>query len=274
MKCPALFPILLLTLILCLPATSHAEDPPGQIAVFPSMFELEIGSRPVSESIRLKNLKKRPVTIEVDVFNWTLDKQNNLQIIPPDPQSLDQWMLINPLSFTIEPGQEQLIRFAIRPPVKPEPGEHRAIVYFTEQPAKDAEETAVQVLFKLGVGIYGYTDPLDKQAQLASLSLNRAQKQISATITNTGNVHTRIKGNYTIWKAGSFPGFDAMNRYLSQPDENQRPAGLVTSGSMTNTPVLPGMTRTITTDLPELPANAIIAVSGAMGETRIEKLFQ
>lgn len=268
----------ILALILCIltfcPPPASAEDPPGQIAVFPSMFELEIGSRPVSESIRLKNLKKRPVTIKLDVFNWTLDKQNNLQIIPPDPQSLDQWMLINPLSFTIAPGQEQLIRFAIRPPVKPEPGEHRAIVYFTEQPSEEAEKTAVQVLFKLGVGIYGYTAPLNKQAQLASLTLNRAQKQLAATIANTGNVHTRIKGNYAIWKAGSFPGFKAMNEYLSKPTENEKPEGLITTGSMTNTPVLPGMTRTITTELSELAANTIIAVSGSMGETRIEKIFQ
>ncbi|MEC9486914.1 MAG: molecular chaperone [Prosthecochloris sp.] len=264
----------LIICILSLCATpASAEDPPGQIAVFPSMFELEIGSRPVSESIRLKNLKKRAVTIEVDVFNWTLDSQNNLQIIPPDPQSLDQWMLINPLSFTIEPGQEQLIRFAIRPPVKPAPGEHRAIVYFTEQPSAEAETAAVQVLFKLGVGIYGYTDPVKQEARLNSLTLNRSQNRLSATISNTGNVHTRIKGSYTAWKAGSFPGFEVMNDYLEQPGADNKPEGLITSGAMTNTPVLPGTTRTITTDLPELPASAIIAVSGSMGENRIEKTF-
>ena len=39
-------------------------------------------------------------------------------------------MIINPVEFTIPAGGEQVVRFAVRPRAQPEPGEHRAMVFF------------------------------------------------------------------------------------------------------------------------------------------------
>jgi len=242
-----------------------AADPPGQIAIFPSMFELSVGSNPVNQSIRLKNLKQKPVTITTDVYNWTLDKQNNLQIIPGTPQSLDSWMIINPLSFTINPGQEQVVRFSIRPSAKPEPGEHRAIVYFTEKPEQKADNPAVQVTFRIGVGIYGYTDPVRRSATLQSIGFDAASGSIKAQISNNGNVHSRLKGEYSVWEKGTFPGFGKTDGKI-QP---------VASGSLNNLPVLAGESRIIETplSLPGKPGSYTIAVSGEVNDKRIEKIL-
>lgn len=258
------------------PHRLNADDPPGQIAVSPSMFELKIGSQPVTESLRLRNLKKKAITLKAEVYNWTIDEQNQLKMVPPNPQSIDQWMVINPVVFTIEPGKEQVVRFSIRPRSIPDAGEHRAIIYFSEQPTA-GNVGGVEILFKLGVGIYGYTDPVKHAAVLNSLTLDRATGTLRTDILNSGNVHTRLKGDYTIWQKGTFPGFKATRAYLNLPPDQQRPEGLIAYGSMNNTPVLPGSRRTISTviQLPDTRTSGyIVAVEGTIDDKKVEKLFQ
>jgi P pilus assembly chaperone PapD len=257
------------------PNIIRAADPPGQIAVSPAMFELKIGPQPVNESIRIKNLKKYPITLKVEVYNWALDEKNEVKILPPNIQSIDQWMVINPLSFTVEPGKEQVIRFSVRPRVTPTPGEHRAVIYFLEQPSS-ATPGGVEVLFKLGVGIYGYTDPVTHATVLHNLTIDRAARKLHVDLQNNGNVHTRLKGDYAIWKKGTFPGFKSMSNYLNWPIDKKKPEGFIAVGTMNNTPVLAGSRRTITTSIP-LPdsksGDFTVAVEGTIDDKRIEKIF-
>lgn len=267
--------------IMTMAATLHAEEapPPGQIGVSPSMLELSIGSQPVNESLRLFNLKKVPTKVKVEVYNWTLDENNEVKLLPPTEQSLDQWMLINPMSFVLEPGKSQVVRLSVRPPVKPAPGEHRALIYFTEERMNDdavaESETPVEVLFKLGVGVYANANPTKRSSTLKSLSLDKPNNALKASITNSGNVHTRLKGNYSIWKKANFPGIQNAEKYIKDESASKAPAGLVASGQLNQTPVLPGNTRTIVTQLPALPGpgSYIVAVSGELGEKKIEKTY-
>lgn len=265
-------------LILLAVPPAKASDPPGQIAVFPSMFELEIGKQPVNESVRLRNLKKTPVSIRVEIYNWTLDRNNNIVLLPPTAQSLDQWILINPVSFTVGPEKEQLVRFSIRPPIVPDPGEYRAIIYFIEESGEESQ-TAMTVLFKLGVGIYGYAMPVDEQGTLDKIVLDRQQGKIAATITNTGTRHTRFKGSYSFWKQGVFPGFKTIERFMQNPRINERPEGLLSYGTLDNTPVLPGTTRTIMTNCSSTEnstdlSSATLAIMGTLGGENIERLIK
>ena len=270
----------LLIALLTMATNVYAEDdpPPGQIGVSPSMLELSIGSKPVNESLRLFNLKKVPTKVKVEVYNWTLDENNEVKLLPPTEQSLDQWMLINPVSFVLEPGKSQVVRLSIRPPVKPAPGEHRALIYFTEEPADNVapgEETPVEVLFKLGVGVYANASPTKKAATLTGLSLDKSGNTLRASITNSGNVHTRLKGTYSIWKKADFPGIHNAEKYVAGESAEKAPEGLVASGQLNQTPVLPGHTRTVVTQLPALsaPGSYIVAVAGTLDEKKIEKTY-
>lgn len=275
----------LLTALLIAAMTSaaaivQAEEPtpPGQIGVSPSMLELSIGSKPVNESLRIFNLKKTPTKVKVDVYNWTLDENNEVKLLPPTEQSLDQWMLINPTSFVLKPGESQVVRLSIRPTVKPAPGEHRALIYFTEERIDDTPakaETPVEVLFKLGVGVYANADPTRHSSILKTLSFDKRENSLKASISNSGNVHTRLTGTYSIWKKGAFPGTENAEKYLLGESAKKAPDGLVAAGQLNQTPVLPGNTRTIVTQLPSLPApgSYIVAVSGKLGEKKIEKTY-
>ncbi|NTU96650.1 MAG: molecular chaperone [Chlorobiaceae bacterium] len=271
-----LFLALLLT-IADTPFCRAEEPPPGQIGVAPSMFEIPIGQKPVNESVRIFNLKKTPTTVKVEVYNWTLDEKEEVKLLPPDKQSLDRWILINPLSFTVEPGKSQVVRFSIRPTVKPEPGEHRAMIYFIEQPSAAIADSAkaLEILFKLGVGVYGQADPVKRAGSLNQFSFDKTTSSLTADISNAGNVHTRMKGNYSVWKKDAFPGLSAAGKLTDQLKPENNPKGLVLSGQINQSPVLPGSRRIIRTQLllPKGPGSYIIAVNADMDGKSVERSF-
>jgi fimbrial chaperone protein len=271
---------ILLALLFTVVTTSFSradEPPPGQIGVAPSMFEIPISEKPVNESVRIFNLKKTQTTVKVEVYNWTLDEKDEVKLLPPDKQSLDRWILINPLSFTIEPGKSQVVRFSIRPTAKPDPGEHRAMIYFIEQPsvAKADSAKALEILFKLGVGVYGQADPIKRAGNLNQFTFDKASASLVADITNAGNVHTRLKGNYSIWKKEAFPGIGAAGKLAEQQKPENAPKGLIISGQINQSPVLPGTHRIIKTQLtlPKGPGSYIIAVNAEMDGKAVEKTF-
>ncbi len=274
-----LYTLFLATLlqIVIAPFANADEPPPGQIGVAPSMFELSIGDKPVNESVRIFNLKKTPTTVKVEVYNWTLDEKEEVKLLPPDKQSLDRWILINPLSFTIEPGKSQVVRFSIRPTVKPDPGEHRAMIYFIEQPstAKADSAKALEILFKLGVGVYGQADPVKRAGSLNQFSFDKTSSSLVADISNSGNVHTRLKGNYSIWKKDAFPGIGAAGKLSEQQKPENSVKGLLVSGQINQSPVLAGSRRVIRTQLlmPKTPGSYIIAVNAEMDGKAVEKTF-
>jgi len=256
----------------------YADTPPGHIAISPPFFELSLGNKPINESIRMVNLKKEPVKVKVEVYNWTMDEKNEVKVIPGTSQSLDQWMLINPLSFTVEPGGTQIIRFSIRPRTKPEPGEHHAMIFLTEQlpDSLETKKSAIKVLFRYGMAVYADTDPVKKSSTLASLTCDKGASMLKAEISNTGNIRTRLKGNYTIWKAGTFPGFKTMTDYINKPKTEKKPEGLLDSGALNSAPVLPGQRRTVITPIgtrDNKAGNFVVAVKGMLDDKPVEKLF-
>ncbi len=273
--------LILLCLLLIVPGlkkSDAAEAPPGQIAISPSMVELTLEEKPVNGSIRMQNLKKEPVSVKVEVYNWTLDEQNHVKLIPGEAQSLDRWLLISPVAFSLEPGGSQVIRYSIRPSVKPDPGEHRAMIYLTEESndKEKKESGGVQVHFRYGMAVYGYSGSKRETSELESLTFDKPTSTIKVVLRNTGNVHTRLTGDYAVWKAGSFPGFKTMKEYMDKPEGKAMPAGLITSGSMHSTPILPGHRRTITEKLviPASKESYVVTIYGKIGGRPVEKVFQ
>jgi len=251
-------------------ARSSGEIPTDQVGISPSIFEeLRLGDKPLNETIRFFNFKEEPVHVRVSVHNWTLDTNNKIELLPPSPHSLDQWITINPLEFTVPPGGSRPIRFSIQPRVKPAPGEHRAIVYFSENPLKNNQENkqTLKTRFRIGVGIYAITDSPVKKGSLHSFSLRN--HKLRADIENTGNAHIRLKGKYAIWESSAFPGTKNRGKLFPKSKENEKPDGLVASGSLNRFPVLPGARRTIETSLPGIKKSGsyVIAIQDTLAGT-------
>jgi len=234
--------------ILLSAAAARAADPPPMIAVSPSRFELAIGSTPSVESLRVFNFGKEPVEVGVSLATWDLDEQNQVRLVEPDEQSLDQWIVINPLRFTIEPGKSQSVRFSVRPRVRPEPGEHRAMIYFDQvlDEADSAEQ--MRVRFRVGVAVYGTVGEVLRQGVLHAVDLASGSNPLSAglQISSTGTAHVRIDGHYSVWPAAAYPGIESEARVFSldRPDA-EPPEGVVQAAVLPGIPVLAGDCRQV-----------------------------
>lgn len=276
MPCLLLILLTILPILLCRTACAETDLEP-QLSVYPITFEeLKIGDKPVNESISVHNLKKKPVSMHVELYTWTHDEHYRVKLIAPTPQTLDQWMVVSPLRFTIPAGGEQTVRFSIRPRVKPEPGEHRAILYLSEEENPEKKSGTIQMLGQYGIGIYGAVEPIKREAGLSSLSFDHKTKTLSASVRNHGNVHTRLRGSYSVWKKGAFPGLKVAKALPATFEEGKKPEGLITSGTFAGGPTLPGFNRTYQSRL-AIPDNSgvfVVAFTGELDGVAVDKVVE
>jgi hypothetical protein len=255
-------------------------EPPAQVAVSPPRFELELGSKPVNESLKVLNLGEDPVTVEVSVYPWVLDENNQVQIVEPDEQSLDQWMVINPLRFTISGGGSQVVRFSIRPRIEPEPGEHRAIIYLKQILPEVTEERApLRVSFRLGVGVYAWVGDVTREATIHSVELVPASSPpaFGFDISSSGTAHVRLEGQYAVWRADDFPGSEATSQIEGIDTAGAEiPEPVHEVGTLPTIPVLPGTRRSLALQLLEdlPPGDYVLDLNGAVAGVAIDQAIR
>ena len=254
-------------------ATAQLGPGAGKIGVSPPRVELEIGPRPSTETIRVINFGDEPVEVNVRVHSWDLDHDNRVRLRPPTEQSLDQWMIINPLHFTIEPGRTQAVRFSVRPRVEPEPGEHRAMVYFEQEsrPEPGAETSTFRTLFRLGVAVYGYVGEPTRLGTLHSVGVEDREGWFE--VSSEGSAHVRLDGQVAVWPVSLYPGSNATTP-AAQRDDNSlgAPPGVLHAALVPTTPILPGTRRKIRFPIPgDLPPGSyVLDVNASLGDRPLE----
>ena len=241
--------LLLMAAALCLSftAATYAQGavvhPPAVVAVSPGKFEIEIGNRPAVQSLRLFNLGDKEVEVQASVANWVLAEDSTVVVVEPTEQSLDQWIVINPLRFKIPPRSSQTVRFAVRPRVAPDDGEHRAMLYFEEILPEVRNPGEVYVNFKVGVAVYGNAGEIRREPELHGIEVVSDHRVFAARfdLSSHGNAHVRLGGQYAIWPVAAFPGVSAVAP-IAQVDEpgSELPTGVLAAGTLPSVPVLAG----------------------------------
>ncbi len=223
-------------------------------------------------SFRLMNFTKTPKQVVVSVINWTMDAQGNVIEIAPTEQSLAPWLQINPTTFTLPAEGSQVVRFAIRPAVPLTPGEHRAMIYFTEQPEADHPKGTIQALFRLGSAVYARVPPYTMQGEI--LSAKPDAHGVNFEVRNTGNATARMIGTYVVWRQGAIPASGPWPAQLGQSDF-KAPSGLAASGQLTPDAVLPGLTRSVRLVFDAKPGLApgkyVLYLRGTFGTPNVDR---
>lgn len=255
-------------------AAARAATPPAQVAVSPSKLEVKIGARSTTESLTLMNMGDDTVEIEVAVANWDLDESNQVRILEPNEQSLDQWMVINPLHFTVAGGESQTVRFSVRPRVEPEPGEHRAMIYFNQILPEESEHV-VRVKFSVGVAIYGMVGEVERRGTIHDVEVVSGTNPLVARldVSSDGSAHVRMNGHYAIYPADTYPGAERTKWVPDQkPHEIEVPELAVAAGTLPPRPVLATTRREILLqtqdELP--PGDYILDLNGDLQGTVID----
>jgi P pilus assembly chaperone PapD len=255
------------------------------IGVSPPRFdELKIDEkRPTTEIFKVVNIGSETTTFKIYVQNWTLDEKNQIQSLPPTEKSLDKWILVNPGIFTLPPGKSQTIRFSIRPRLKPQAGEHRALIYVQEIQSGDGNSpksgTSVKVFGRYGVGVYAYVGAIKKVGVINSIAVDSKKNQATFDISSQGTAYVRMNGQYAIWQAAKYPGaqnteqMSDLEKFKSDQVKSKLPDGLVAVGNLPSSPVLPDTRRQLILNLTQQlpPGNYVLDVNGDLSGTKIDK---
>lgn len=260
--------------ILVLLLLAAAAPGAAQIGVSPPRFEIPVDGRMSTHALRVLNLGKRPTEVSLSVANWDLDEENEVRILPPTEQSLDQWLVVNPLRFSIPPGRSQTVRFAIRPKVEPLPGEHRAMLYLEEIPADDGSEAAsLRTRYRLGIAVYGLVGEVSRTGRLRGVEVD--DRRLLLDVESLGSAHVRLDGRFAVWERTAEAPPLAELRTPADEEQSVPPAGALLAGPLPRTPVLPSTRRSLSIELPPSLAEGsyVLAVVGRLGEESFEHVL-
>lgn len=261
--------LVLAWLLLLMPAVAAA-----QVGISPQLQDIALDGPARTYSFRLINYTKVPKRVAVTVSNWTMDASGTIATAPTTEQSLDPWIEINPTQFTIPAGESQVVRFAIRPAVPLSPGEHRAMVFFAEQPlpGEIAKPATLRVLFRIGAAIYAHVGPVHADGQVDAVTVSA--RGATFTLQSTGNATARMHGQYALWQSGPYPGAAAAISPQQVDSGFAAPKGLLRFGMLPLDAVLPDATRTAQLDFgktPLPPGHYVLRLQGTMGSVAISR---
>jgi len=222
------------------------------MGISPDRYEITFDERGgETQSLLVQNLSDKPMTVVLSVSYWDLDENNQVRVIPPNETSLDQWIVVNPLSMEVPPGSPQTFRWAIMPRLKPESGEYRAIIFIEEggEPEGSSEGTAVRMKMRYGLPIYAHVGERILSAELNGINVDGDINRVFLDITNTGNAHGRMSGNYGVWPVTEFPGTEEALRQIRRAVNRDTQPENFLLGSMPGTVILPDNRRSLPFDV-------------------------
>ena len=244
------------------------------VAVSPARIETELTSRPQTQTIKIVNYGNSPTSLKIRVANFDLDAANKVREIRPEPNSLDQWIIIRPLALTLAPGEARTIRFAIRPLSRPRTGEHRAMIFLEQDRANSNSVGAIDVSYRLGVAVYAHLGA--KRLATKVHNVAASPQGITVNLESKGDAQSRLSGAYAVWPAGKSPAnaVAAVKQLTGGRDGRLVvPKGAVASGMLAGLPVFPGTRRAISTPwasgLPK--GDYTVVVAGQAGEQSLAR---
>jgi hypothetical protein len=247
------------TAALLLLSAALAAPVRAQIAISPIIQETRLDQPAKVMTFRLTNFDNRPRQVSASVANWTINENGDIRVLPSDETSLDRWVIVSPLQFTLAPKSSQTIRVAIRPAMELAPGEHRAMVYFDEKLApRTADQKGMRGAFRIGAAIYAYQGEPQRLGHI--LGLKADASGLRGQMTSEGSSHARLEGYYAIWRADAFPGLAAspFASLTTAPPKKAWPAGVADASELNHVPVLPGGRRPLQAPFAKLPPGSYV----------------
>lgn len=271
--------LLLMVCSLSIPFTANSSvsdhyTPPAQIAAAPARINVDISKGRPGGSIRVFNLGTEAVTVSTAINHWHMDRNNKVEVIAPTSQSLDQWLIVNPINFTIAPGKHQVVRYSVRPRVTPHDGEHRAMIFFN-QVRNSTDAGTIDVNFRLGVAVYGNAGRVSRVGKLHDIAVRYQNNaaQLATDIESLGNANVRMEGQISIWPKSRYPGPSSVGLFDLSEGGWDAPQSVVAAALLSASPVLPGSRRVLNSsvELPRKPGRYIAHVQAKLGDKPIIK---
>jgi len=264
--------IIMLGVLFCAEMNA-AQNLEPKMAISPSRIEMS-PEKKATESITVLNLGSEPMQVEVYVQNWDFDANNNYRALPPNEQSLDQWLIINPVRLSIPAKSQQTVRLAVRPRVKPEDGEHRAMVFFRQL---NQQGKGFNFKFNVGVPIYANFGEVNREAELLGMEFDPIKLRFVFDILSRGNAYVRPEGVFIAMKAAQAGTDEDLLERLDLNKMSVNNLGSLAGGKLAAKPVFAGNRRQITSPVPIkeiLNESYVVAIKVKIGSQTFSEVYR
>jgi hypothetical protein len=188
--------------------TPSASPEPGRINLGITPLRVDLGVQSgieMSQPVRITNSGQSSVQIRGTVMDWTLTPEGEIVYRKRGEEAwgCGKWIQINPVEFSLPPGQTQLIRYTMSAPKGAPPGGYHCVIAFdTLPPTRTSVEGPMGVinLVRMLTAIYATIGKPEVEAKISRLELEpRTGKgargyDLLTEFQNTGTTHYRVDG--------------------------------------------------------------------------------
>lgn len=215
----------------------HAQSAAG-IAISPLTFELTANpGETITNALRVSNPTSAAIIFDMEVEDFTAAGESGEVIVAEtgdDTYSMKKWVAVAPPRFTVEPGQTEIVSFAITIPRGAEPGGHYGTILAVVK-GTIGNGTGAAIAQKVGalvlLSVSGHIREELFVREFSAPSFSESGPvPFTIRLDNSGSVHVRPLGFVTI---ADFRGNKLVD--LPFPQRN----------------VLPGSTRKMTLEWPK-----------------------
>lgn len=141
----------------------------------------------------------KPLSLVVGSAVWVIDSNGEIKLTAPtqDLNDPNQWLKFSPTSFTLGPQKNMEILVDINVPLNAEKKEYRvALISSTVLPSQDVMKKSKNVWEKIQIASLMYLATSKDLVSVPTVSIekNKNSKNLSITLNNDGDKHSRISG--------------------------------------------------------------------------------
>ena len=171
------------------PMGALIDEKVAQLSVNPVILTLD--NDQAIRTITLRNGGERAMVMQAVVNTWGV-ADNRDHYVPTED------LVVTPPVFTLQPGEEQILRVGLQNPVPDE--RERAYRIFLEQspasspgPVTEQQQRAAGIRINLRVGIPVFVAPAaERRAEIDWTAVPGAENRLSLQASNRGNAHFRL----------------------------------------------------------------------------------
>jgi len=180
-----------------------APEAPRPLSFQATLDAIKITVRPGQVATRQFRLTldrdQRPTQFKARVEDWwrSVDgKQSFYAAAGTLQRSCGEWVSINPVESTVQPGETLTIRITVSMPVEVQSGGFWCALTVDEVPdplEAAGEGVGVKFVASLSTGIFVYVEPVERRAAIVGIDLRDGETRVQ--VRNDGNAPLAIEGS-------------------------------------------------------------------------------
>src|SRR5688572_30983880 len=193
---------LFLALLLQAAALAAAPDPPRPLSFQATLDAIRITVQPGQVAMRQFRLTldrdQQPTQFKARIEDWwrSEDGKQSFYAKPGTlRRSCGEWVSINPVEATVQPGETLTIRITVSMPAEVQAGGFWCALTVDEVPAPleaAGEGVGVRFVASVSTGIFVYVEPVQREAAILAIRLDGDEARIQ--VRNDGNAPLAIEG--------------------------------------------------------------------------------